>query len=119
VQVRVRWETEGFVWKLSDSCHQHACHEVDTYVLVIQGGCSLGGFGLWRDVCNILAFFVWPQYFDQGSSFRLLFLRVDCERNQSTFLAIVFNQATTFNRDLNQWDVAKVATMSYSKWRMT
>ena len=24
VKVRVRWETEGFVWKVSDSCHQHA-----------------------------------------------------------------------------------------------
>ncbi len=24
VRVRVRWETEGFVWKLCDSCHQHA-----------------------------------------------------------------------------------------------
>jgi hypothetical protein len=24
VKVRVRWKTEGFVWKLSDSCHQHA-----------------------------------------------------------------------------------------------
>jgi hypothetical protein len=23
LQVRMRWETEGFVWKLSDSCHQH------------------------------------------------------------------------------------------------
>jgi hypothetical protein len=32
VKVRVRWETEGFVWKLSDSCHQHALHQVDTYV---------------------------------------------------------------------------------------
>ena len=21
---RSRWETEGFVWKLFDSCHQHA-----------------------------------------------------------------------------------------------
>ena len=30
--VRVRWETEGFVWKLSDSRHQHALHQVDTYV---------------------------------------------------------------------------------------
>jgi hypothetical protein len=24
-------EREGFVWKLSDSCHQHALHQVDTY----------------------------------------------------------------------------------------
>jgi hypothetical protein len=32
VQVRVRWEKEGFVWKLSDSCHRNALHQVDTYV---------------------------------------------------------------------------------------
>ncbi len=32
VQVRVRWETEGFVLKLSGACHQHALHQVDTYV---------------------------------------------------------------------------------------
>ena len=25
-------ETEGFVWKVSASCHQHALHQVDTYV---------------------------------------------------------------------------------------
>jgi hypothetical protein len=31
-QVRVCWETEGFLWKLSDSCHQKALHEVDTDV---------------------------------------------------------------------------------------
>jgi hypothetical protein len=24
--------TEGLMWKLSDSCHQHALHQVDTYV---------------------------------------------------------------------------------------
>jgi hypothetical protein len=30
-QVRVRWETDGFVWKVSGSCHQHALHQVDTY----------------------------------------------------------------------------------------
>jgi hypothetical protein len=23
IKVRVRWETEGFAWKLSDFCHQH------------------------------------------------------------------------------------------------
>ncbi len=31
VQVRVRWETERFVWSLSDSC-QDALPQVDTYV---------------------------------------------------------------------------------------
>ncbi len=46
-------------------------------------------------------------------------VRVDCEHNQPTFLATVFYQATAFNRDLNQWDVAKVTTMQTSKWRMT
>ena len=25
-------ETEGFVWKVADSCRQHACYQVDTYV---------------------------------------------------------------------------------------
>ena len=24
--------SEGFVWKLNDSCRQHALHEVDTYI---------------------------------------------------------------------------------------
>ncbi len=28
----MRWETEGFVWKLSDSCQQHGLHQVDAYV---------------------------------------------------------------------------------------
>ena len=32
VQVGARWETERFVWNLSDSCHQYALHQVDTYV---------------------------------------------------------------------------------------
>jgi hypothetical protein len=26
------WETEGFVWKLSDSCQHPALHQIDTYV---------------------------------------------------------------------------------------
>ncbi len=32
VKVRVRWETDGFVWKLSDSCQQHTLRQFDTYV---------------------------------------------------------------------------------------
>jgi surface protein len=55
------------------------------------------------------------EYFDQGSSFRLLFLRVDCECNQPSFLATVFKSASAFNGDLSRWDVAKVTTMSDSK----
>ncbi len=40
--MRVRWEAEVFVWKLSDSYYQHAVlHQVDTNALVIHG-VSLG-----------------------------------------------------------------------------
>ncbi len=50
-------------YRYADSCHQHAWHQVDTYVwgcrnvtpehaLVIEGG-SLGGLGWWSDVCNL------------------------------------------------------------------
>jgi surface protein len=63
----------------------------------------------------MLVFFGLSRYFDQGSSSRLLFLRVDCECNRSSCLAIVFGYASAFNGDLNQWDVAKVTAMSYSK----
>jgi hypothetical protein len=42
-------------------------------------------------------------------------LRIDCGCNRPSFLATVFSSASAFNRDLNQWDVAKVAVMSYSK----
>ncbi len=42
------------------------------------------------------------------------FLFVDCECNRPSFLATVF-QSSVFNRDLNQWDVAKVTTMRNSK----
>jgi surface protein len=45
----------------------------------------------------------------------LLSVRVDCECKRPSFLATVFNGASVFNGDLNQWDVAKVTTMSYSK----
>jgi hypothetical protein len=54
-------------------------------------------------------------FFNQGSSFRLLFLRVDCECNRPSCLAIAFQFASVFNGDLNQWDVAKVTTMPGSK----
>ena len=54
------------------------------------------------------------EYFDQGSS-AFLFLRADCECNRPSFLATVFKSASAFNGDLNNWDVAKVSYMSYSK----
>ncbi len=73
--------------------------------IVIQGG-SLGGLGWWSDV---------RLYSDQGSFFRHLFLRVDCECNRPSFLATVFYQATAFNGDLNKWDVAKVTNMRSSE----
>ncbi len=55
------------------------------------------------------------EYFDQGSSFRLLFLCVDCECNRPSFLATVFAGASAFNGDLSQWDVASVTNMINSE----
>ncbi len=86
------------------------------HALVIQGG-SLGRFGLvewlyliWRMFCILWAVTVfWSEFF------RLLFLRVDCECNRHSFLATVIYGASAFNGDLNQWDVANVASMLYSK----
>jgi hypothetical protein len=63
----------------------------------------------------MFAFFGVLKYFDQGSSFRLLFMRVDCECNRPSFLATVFREAFTFDGDLSQWDVANVIDMSESK----
>ncbi len=89
-----------------------------TYALVIHGG-SLGVLGWWSDVCIYLeecCFFLGLfKYFDQGFSFRFLFLRVDCERNRPSFLATVFYRASVFDGDLSQWDVATVNDMSWSK----
>jgi hypothetical protein len=48
------------------------------------------GLGWWRDVCNLKNVFYFiglSQYFDQGSSFHLLFLRVACECNRPSLLA--------------------------------
>ena len=71
------------------------------HCLVIEGG-WFGGFGLvnrvvyvvWRMCC-----FRWAvRVFSSGfSSFRLLFLRVDCECNGPSFLATVFNYASKFS----------------------
>jgi surface protein len=66
-------------------------------------------------VRRMLSFVGLSQYFDQGSSFRLLFLRVDCECNRPFFLVTAFNSASAFNGELSRWDVAKVTTMSSSK----
>jgi surface protein len=55
------------------------------------------------------------QYIDQGSSFLLIFLRVDCECNRPSFLVTVFADASAFNGDLSRWDVAKVTDMYRSK----
>jgi surface protein len=64
---------------------------------------------------NACLLWVVCEYFDQGSSLGLLFLRVDCEYNRPFFLATVFQYASAFNGDLNQWDVAKVTYMGGSK----
>ena len=45
----------------------------------------------------------------------LLFLRDDYEFKRPSLLATVFHSASAFNGNVNQWDVAKVTTMSYSK----
>ena len=55
------------------------------------------------------------EYFNQGSSFRLFFLRVDCECKRPSFLVTVFAGSSTFDGDLSKWDVAKVTRMSDSK----
>ncbi len=63
----------------------------------------------------MFAFFELFEYFDQGSSFRLLFMRIDIECKRPSFLGTVFFQASTFDGDLSQWDVANVIDMSLSK----
>ncbi len=126
VKVRVRWEAEGFAWKWSDSYHQHALHQVDMYVweddvtwpelaLVIQGG-SLGGLGWWSDICQLKnGCLLWAVTVFWSGFLRFLLLRFDCECNRPSFLATVFNGASVFNGDLDQWDVTAVTDMSYSK----
>jgi surface protein len=44
-----------------------------------------------------------------------LFLRVYCACNRPSFLPTVFEFASAFNGDLNQWDVGKVTSMDESK----
>ena len=81
----------------------------------MQGG-SLGGLSWWRDVCSLKnVCLLWAVTVFPSGFLRLLVLRADCECNRPSFLATVFNKASAFNRDLNQWDVAKVTTMYASK----
>ncbi len=54
MQVRVRWDTERFVCKLSDSCVT-SMHDIKSIRMfeddvIIQGG-ALRGFGRKRDAC--------------------------------------------------------------------
>ncbi len=72
VKVRVRWKTEGLVWKLSDSYDNHAMHEVNTYVWGWRNITWICYCDLmrWRNtvIWRMFAFFGLSQYFDQGSS---------------------------------------------------
>jgi hypothetical protein len=45
----------------------------------------------------------------------LIRVLLDRECNRPSFLATVFSYARVFNGNLNQWDVAKVTTIGYSK----
>ncbi len=73
----------------------------------------VGGLVEW--CLSIFACFGLFEYFDQGSSFRYLYSRVDCECNRPSFLATVFYNASAFNGDLSRWDVATVTDMFGSK----
>jgi hypothetical protein len=53
-------------------------------------------------------------YFDQVSS-AFLSCAFDCECNRPSVVATVFDEASSFNGDLNYWDVATVTDMSFSK----
>jgi hypothetical protein len=48
----------------------------------------------------MLAFGGQSQYFDWGSSIRLRFLRVDCERNWPSFLATVFASSNVISSSI-------------------
>ncbi len=82
------------------------------------------GFGRWSHVCSLKNVgLLWAVKIFWSGFFRLLFLRVDYECNRPSFHVTVFQSASAFNGDLNQWDVATVTDMSYSKsiriyWRI-
>ena len=63
---------------------------------------------------RMFAFFGQFECFDQGSS-AFLSCAFDCECNRPSVVATVFYMASSFNGDLNQWDVAKVTDMNSSK----
>ncbi len=85
------------------------------YAVAIQGG-SLGFFGWWSDVCNLKNdCLLWVITVFWSGFFHLLFLRVDCECNRPSFLATVFYEASAFNGELNNWNVANVTKMYRSK----
>ncbi len=54
------------------------------------------------------------QYFDWCCS-AFFSCALTCESNRPSFLATVFREASIFNGDLKQWDVANVNNMLYSK----
>jgi hypothetical protein len=108
------------VWFVSPACitpSRYAClgdvHAMLLWFKEVHSGVWVGEvlYITWR----MSAFLGLSQCCDQGSSFCLLFLRVDCECNRASFLATVFFEASAFNGDLNQWDVAKVTSMHQSK----
>ena len=72
------------------------------YVCIYVEECCLPSVGCWSILIMVL-----PSAF--------VFLRVDCECNLPSFLATVFREASAFNGDLNQWDVATVTDMGGSK----
>ncbi len=115
------WEAEGFAWKWSDSCHQHAWHQADTYVWEDDVTWPEHAVGIeewcwWSDACNLKnVYLLWAVTVFWSGFLRLLVLRVDCESNRPSFLVTVFDGASAFNGDLDQWDVAKVTTMNGSK----
>jgi hypothetical protein len=71
------------------------------HALVMQGG-SLGGLvsGVLYVNWRMFAFFGLSQYLDQGSYFRLLSLRVDCDCNRPSVLATVFVGASKFSTSM-------------------
>ncbi len=134
VQVRVRWEAEGFVWKLFDSCHQHALHQKSIrmfedvvtwpeHAFVMQGG-SLGGLKLvgWCvSIWRMSAFFGLFEYFDQGSSasfsctltvnvIGFLFLR-------QCFYRLPPLTATSISGTSRKWPIW-ITVSQYVYWRM-
>jgi hypothetical protein len=83
--------------------------------MLFCGPCAMWVGGVMYVVRRMLAFVGPSQYFVEGSSIDLPFLRVDCEFNRPFFLATVFRSAAAFNGNLSRWDVATVTSMPSSK----